>query len=311
MTRSQARASEAAGAPRRRFLVVANPTAGINGRTIVTRVGEAMARRGAIVEIAETATIAEMRQAIARADGIDAVVAAGGDGTIRALAAEVEAAATPLGIIPIGTGNVMAREIGLGFDADAIAVTLTSGPVLDIEGARANGAPFFLMAGAGFDAEIVKRLSARMKRVAGRAAYAFPTLQVLARPLPALEVEVDGHRHTAAWVVVTRARRYGGAFVIARHASLAGGDLIAVMFKPRSRTALVRQMLALAAGRIDGAAGVVHVACERVFVRSDAASAVEIDGDVHGTTPLEITVGGPRLRLIVPDAYARTGTVAR
>ena len=289
---------------RRRLLVIANPTAGVKGRTTVARVASELARCGTIVEIAETVAPADVERAIAAAGSVDAVVAAGGDGTIRALATAAAARGLPLGILPIGTGNVMAREIGLGFSPEAIAATLARGPAIDIEGARANGSPFFLMAGVGFDAEIVARLSTPLKRVAGRAAYAVPTLQVLAMPLACLQVDVDGRMHEAAWVVVTRVRRYGGAFIIARDAGLARRTMTAVLFKPASRVALIRQMLALASGRIEGTSGVEHIYCERVSVRSSAGAAIELDGDTFGRTPLEVIGGGPRLQLIVPRDYA-------
>ena len=85
----------------------------------------------------------------------DAVIAAGGDGTIRHVAAALIGTETPLGIIPVGTGNVLAHEIGLAATAGAVAPMLLDGPIATVACAQANAEPFLLMVGAGFDARVL------------------------------------------------------------------------------------------------------------------------------------------------------------
>lgn len=290
---------------RQRFLLVHNTTAGVLGNGIVAKVITALAARGASVVHAPARSNCSGPLAVA---GFDAVLAAGGDGTVRALAGAVEG--LPVGIIPAGTGNVLATEIGLRRTADSIADVLVSGPEVEIETARANGAPFLLMAGAGFDGAVVGALDMALKRRVGKAAYTLPVLRTLiSTPVP-LEVTVDGRAYGAGWVVVTKATHYGGSFVISREAGLLKPGLKAVIFKSTSRIALLRQLLALATGGLERDKDVTVVPCRHVTVAASTEVPVQIDGDAFGATPLVIEAGGPRVRLIVPAEYAARQTGA-
>ncbi len=292
---------------RRHFLLVHNPTAGVKGGSLVHKVVAALKSSGASVDIAAPREEGGLGTSPLALSGYDAVIAAGGDGTIRALADVV--GDLPVGIIPAGTGNVLATEIGLSRSAAAIADVLIRGPAIEIEGGKANGAPFFLMAGAGFDGAVVHTLDVGLKRRIGKAAYALPALRtLLTRPVP-LEVTVDGADHAARWVVVTKASRYGGSFVISREAGVLKPGLRVVLFQSDSRLVLLRQLVALAAGTLEREAGVEILPCHHVTVDGPVLVPVQIDGDDFGYTPLVVEAGGPRLQLIVPPAFAehRTG----
>lgn len=293
---------------RRRFVIVHNATAGRLGRKLVMRVVDALTRRGALVTLRDTASIADLASiGEGAAAGVDAIIAAGGDGTIRALA-KIVGSDVPIGIIPVGTGNVMANEIGLSRNAEAIAQTLSEGPVVQIEGARANGEPFFLMAGAGFDGAIVRALNVAVKQRLGQTAYVMPALRALARVGPNLAVSIDGREPLAAtWVVVTRAQHYGGSFTLTRRAGLHSPDLVAVLFRPHNRLQFLRQLLALAAGRLDEAANVDIQPGGSFEIVSAGVAQTQLDGDAFETTPLLVETGGPRISLIVPQEYRAAG----
>ncbi|HKZ96502.1 MAG TPA: diacylglycerol kinase family protein [Hyphomicrobiaceae bacterium] len=282
---------------RRRFLLVHNPVAGLKGDTLVDAVVCELLRRGA--SVAREAGAAPALSA----EGYDAVIAAGGDGTIRGLHAALAAGRVPLGIIPAGTGNVFATELGLQRNAAVIADVLIGGPVVEIEGARANGRPFFLMAGAGFDGEVVSKLDTDLKRRFGKLAYAAPLVRALLKKPVDLAVTIDGERHQARWVVAANARHYGGSFVIAPRAGLLMPGLEAVLFKGKSRRTSVCQLLSLAAGRLESEPGVEILSCRRIEVEAAVPVPVEIDGDPFEPTPLAVEAGGPRLAMIVPPEF--------
>ena len=192
----------------------------------------------------------QVREAVA-SGRYDAILAAGGDGTIRQVAASLIGTAPPLGIVPMGTGNVLAHEIGVAAEARAIADMLLHGPVIDAACARANDEPFLLMAGAGFDGRVIAALDHRLKSQVGKAAYAGPMLGALARPVDTLTVTIDGTTHEASWAVISNVRRYGGSFVMARRTGIEVRGLQAILFKAKNRTVLVGQLMALAMGTLD------------------------------------------------------------
>lgn len=288
---------------RQRFLLVFNPVAGPKGRTLLGRVVAALREGGAVVTPFEPAAGRRVpRPDEVRAGRFDAVIAAGGDGTVRELAMALSGSSIPIGFVPMGTGNVLAHEIGLPREAEGLARVLREGPAVPLEGARANGEPFYLMAGAGFDGEVVRRLDMPTKRRVGKLAYATPLLRTLALPLPVLDVTVDGASHRASWVIVANARCYGGSFVLAPGTHMASGDLLAILVKTRSRAALAGKLMTLPLGRLTRQPGVEAVRCHRVTITSQAPVATQVDGDPFGATPLVIETGGAPLTLIVPPA---------
>jgi diacylglycerol kinase family enzyme len=299
---------------RRRFLLIANPGAGVAGAPLVDAVVKALEQRGATVERTMAAGIAAARCAARRAvlgGDYDAVVAAGGDGTIRHLAAATMGAEMPLGIVPVGTGNVLAHEIGLVATPAAVAGMLLDGPTVKVACAEANGEPFLLMVGAGFDARVLSALDQRLKSRVGKMAYAGPLLGALVRSTDRLSLTIDGRRHAASWAVIANARHYGGGFVLAPRAGILQRGLEAILFNAKSRAVLLGQLLSLAAGRLEPRAArgedVEMIRCSRVVIDAHDAVPTQIDGDVLGTTPLEVHEGTSEVRLIVPAEPVGTG----
>lgn len=295
---------------RRHFALVFNERAGMLRPVLLERVLANLRKAGAstfqvMATSAEDAT--RQVQEIALSDGADAVIAAGGDGTIRAVAAGVSGTTMPVGIIPLGTGNVMKYELGLGAGAANIARTLLEGPLVSARGGLVNGAPFFLMAGAGFDGRIVAGLDQKTKRLLGRAAYVGPVTRALLEGPERFDVEVDGTPYEASWVIVTNATHYGGSFVLTRQTKLGANQLMAVIVTGGTRRALLATSLALATGRLANPAtfpkGVVVRPANCVKVGVKVPVCIEIDGDEAGRLPVEITSGGPEVRLIAPPAY--------
>jgi diacylglycerol kinase family enzyme len=283
---------------RRRFLVVRNPLAGVAVSRLTAEVERHMRSAGADVAHLDTTGVDATREVAAIATRYDAVVAAGGDGTIRALAQAIAGTDVPLGIIPAGTGNVMANEIGIPASSAAIAAMLMDSPVREIEGASVNGAPFYLMAGAGLDGAIVSALDVALKQRLGKLAYTGPLLAALSRmPVP-FRVLVDGSEREAMWVVAANARHYAGRFVIAPGASLLTPGLYAVLLEARSRRALAQALTMVALGRHDAVKGLSILPATRIEVPEPQP--LEADGDALGTAPLVVTAGGPRLALIMP-----------
>lgn len=298
---------------RRRFFLIANPGAGPRtaGAPLLEEVVRALERNGATITRAWPKAFAAVRgtaQEAACSGLYDAVIAAGGDGTIRHAAAGLLGTSVPLGIVPVGTANVLACEIGLSTKPAAVARMLSEGPVASVACARANNEPFLLMVGAGFDARVVAALDHRLKSRVGKAAYAGPMLGALVRPMDALMVLVDNRQHEASWVVVAKARHYGGRFVLAPRAGIRQRALEAILFKGTSRSVLLGQLMSLAVGSLDARAekqgDVEMLPCSHVTITSHHPVPTQIDGDAFGSTPVEIEAGSEELGLIVPAEAA-------
>jgi diacylglycerol kinase family enzyme len=213
----------------------------------------------------------------------------------------------PVGLVPLGTGNVLAHEIGLPRRARELAHLLLNGAEIEASGGLVNGVPFFLMTGAGFDARIVRRLNYRTKRVLGRGAYTYPVLKTLAEGAHVFDVDLDGRRFEASWIILTFASRYGGSFVLTRDTGVGRESLTAVVVEARSRFAIARSALSLALGRLAvpdmRPAGVHVLPVGRALIGLTSPIPIEVDGDEAGFTPAEVRAEGPCVRLIVSARY--------
>jgi diacylglycerol kinase family enzyme len=269
---------------RRHFTIVRNRHAGLKSARLVAAVAAELERRGARYAIYETETSQAVRRILTDAADTDAIVAAGGDGTIRALA-------------------MMMRETHCTAPAKParIAQTLLHGAIGHAQVARANGAPFLLMAAAGFDAQVLLRLSVRLKQQVGRAAYTAPTLAALGtRPPAAFDVRVDGIAHTATWIIVANARTYGGSFTLLREASVFDAGLHAVLFHARTRSGRLNELIWLATGYASKCPSVEVIPCHRVEIAAPSGVPSQIDGDALGFGPVIVEATSETVPLIVP-----------
>lgn len=289
--------------PRSRFLVIRNSHAGLKSARLTAGVADALAAHGAKVRTVETANAAAVRLALSDMPDLDAVVAAGGDGTVRALALTLHEMGLdlPIGLIPAGTGNVLANEVGLPRKAEPLAQLLIRGPARDVRIMLANEVPFLLMASSGFDAEVLLRLSVSLKQKIARAAYVLPTLSAFAHGSPApFDVLIDGAQHSATWVIIANARTYGGNFRLVDDVSIFDDRLQAVLFDAGSRAGRLNELGWLAAGRVARCKSVSVIACRRIEILAPRYVPSQIDGDAIGFGPVTIGPSGRTLRLIVP-----------
>jgi len=184
--------------------------------------------------------------------GIDRVVAWGGDGTVNAVAAALIGARTSLAIIRAGSGNGLARELGIPREAEPAMRTAAGPATRVIDAARLNGRWFVNVAGVGFDAEVAHGI-ARPGARRGLLGY----LWLMARLTPgyrprAYTVSVDGEvLETRAWVVaLANARQYGHEAIVAPQARLDDGVLDVVVVEPPPLWQLIRDLPRLFSGRL-------------------------------------------------------------
>jgi YegS/Rv2252/BmrU family lipid kinase len=290
----------------RRVLVIYNPTAGQWRRRRLRATLTALEALGCVLTLHETMRRgdAEVTASALSACDYDVVVAAGGDGTINEVANGLVAATGPvpsLAIIPLGTANVLAQEIGLHGKPSAIAHAIAHGEHLTAHLGHANGRHFLMMAGVGFDAHVVANVDLALKRHAGKGAYVIETLtQALRYGFPACKVEIDGRPYDACSVVVCNGRHYGGPFVAAPKASLTLPDFEVCLLERGGWRHALRYAVALVMGRLSTLPDVRVETGRVVRIDGEAGLPVQGDGDIIATLPVEIRISDKTLDLIVP-----------
>lgn len=303
--------------PPKTILLIRNPTAGRRRRGLVDEVVRLVRDAGWTVDLVDTEAVGDARRLAETCDAnrYPVVAVAGGDGTINEVVNGLSRrtdGGPALAIVPLGTANVLAHELGLRARAAEVANTIVAGrEVLVRPGEASNGAGaprcFSLMAGAGFDAKVVAGVSAPLKRRLGKAAYVWRSMIETRRYRPVrYRVEIDGARYEAASVIVTRARLYAGPYVVAPKAALGEPLLHVCLFERWGRVHTLRFGLALLRGRLPRAGGyrVVTGSDVKISVLHDAgelrSQPVQIDGDNALTLPVSIAVASGAVRLLQP-----------
>lgn len=283
------------------MLIVHNELAGMRRQRLLRHVCRALEASGAHLEIV-SADSAEMDRRLAEkavsSRSYDAVVAAGGDSTIRGIGAGLRGSNLPLGIIPVGTGNVLAEEINFRGGPQTIAHNLMYGPSVPIFGGVANGAHFFAMASAGFDARILARLDMGWKRRLGKLAYVLPSMLELTRQPTVFEAVIDEKAYCCSWLIVAKASHYAGPFVLSRRWDINSDGFHAVIVSASSRASLLSVALAIAVGRVASHPDVTVVACRQVLIRGQTGILTQLDGEIFGGTPLRIEADTAPLQIV-------------
>jgi YegS/Rv2252/BmrU family lipid kinase len=229
------------------------------------------------------------------------VAACGGDGTVNEVINGLTGRNLALAVIPLGTANVLAEEIGLARDPAKIAATLAHGPIRTVHVGRANGRRFTMMAGIGFDAVVVARVSLKLKKWVGPLAYVWESVRQAVRyGFQSHDVTIDGVSYRPVSMVACKGRRYGGPFIAAPKASLSEDKFYIVLMNGRTWLSVLRYGLALVLGRLTAWRDVQLVAGREVIVRGSSAHPVQADGDIVATLPLRIAMDPDPVRLVYP-----------
>ncbi len=275
-------------------LIIFNPTAGRRRAQRLWRVLDLLVQNGIRLELAETGHRGHAtelaREGVARGAGL--VVAAGGDGTIAEVANGLCGGGVPLGVIPLGTANVLAHELGLPFAPRAVAAALAFGRTRLLWPGIARGPSgerlFVQMLGAGFDAAVVHHLSDALKRVFGRGAYVAQSLcEVACYRFPPLRLRLDGEELEAASVIVTKGRYYAGRHLLAPGANPTEPGFTVAVFRHSGRLPALLSGALLPFDLLPRAPGMRLVRAAAIEIEGGAPA--QADGDPAGMASLSIT----------------------
>jgi YegS/Rv2252/BmrU family lipid kinase len=235
-------------------------------------------------------------------DGASMVIAAGGDGTFNEVMNALAGGDVPMGLLPAGTTNVLAKELRLPENVKGAIKRILSGAVHDVHVGRLvfpGGVErkFFLMASAGFDAWAVYCVDSKFKQHSGKMAYIMSGLKNLFSWNPGLlTVRADGEEHRASGVIVCKAASYGGYIKAAPDARLSEPHLYAVIMKGFGKRDVLRYAAGIILRRHTRFRDIVYRKCSAVEVLGKTH--LQADGDYMGLAPVKIDVAPERLKLV-------------
>jgi YegS/Rv2252/BmrU family lipid kinase len=287
----------------RRALLIVNPIAGQGaGQRGLGRLEQGLRSQGIATSVTVTRKHGDAREAATQAAGHDLVVVIGGDGTLNevlnGLGADV-----PVALFPLGTGNVLAKELRLPRRAERFCAMVGRGRERALDLAEAEGRRFVSMAGVGFDAEVASALAARRRGAIHILTYVGPLVRCLATyRFPRLRVSIDGAEAIASegFALVSNVRCYGGPLVITPAADPGDGVLDVCVLGRGTRLAYLRALFAFYVGWPRALGGARYYRGREVRVTAEERVPYQVDGDPAGFLPATFRLPGRTLRFVVP-----------
>jgi YegS/Rv2252/BmrU family lipid kinase len=305
-----------------RALLMLNPKAGVGrGARVAEGLVTYLGRLGMEVELVtaldreEGVKVASQAREAWEREGWEVFLVAGGDGTINSAVQPLAGSDVTVGILPVGVGNVAARQLGLPLSLRQACQVAASGETRAVDLGVANGRPFLSMAGIGFDAAVVRSVRPEVKKRLGALAYVLRALRAATqyRYVP-ISVRIEGdalrgpERVEENWfVVVANGPTYSFCWKAVPWAAMDDGQLDICMFGKTSAWATGAQViyallghhLALPSVRYRKAQRICIEASGRASQSASRRTCVQVDGEPAGFTPVEVSclAGGLKVRL--------------
>lgn len=260
------------------------------------------------VDLAEAQTF-EDSQAMAKAvsasleQGVKTIIVGGGDGTLGSIAHLLAHKEAVLGVLPFGTGNAFARDLGIPPAIEQACQVIAEGHVSRVDLGLINGHDFLNVATVGLTTLIAQGLERNAKRRFGRAAYIFAIARALSLAQPfrvELNAGSDERRFDSLQVVIGNGRFHAGPFPIAPEASITGGFLSVYALASRQKSAFFRMALHMWGGRHVLLDDVISLRVQAGTLRTFPSKRVVVDGEICAPTPAEFGIAPGALRVFTP-----------
>ena len=287
----------------RRALLIVNARSR-NGKTSLDTAVEGLLRHGIEPDCRDCGSRNALSPLIAEhGRDVDMIVVGGGDGTLSAAAAGVIAAKRPLGILPTGTANDLARTLGIPTDLEEALRVIAEGHTRTIDVGSVNDQLFFNVASIGLSAEVAQELTPDLKRRFGKLGYAVAAMRVLVRARPFRARIIGGGRDIVSLtlqVAVGNGRYYGGGNVVTEAAAIDDGtlDLYSLEFLHAWR--LVLMLLSFRRGAHTAKREVRDLRGPAFEIRTRRPRAVDADGELVTRTPAMFRVLPRAIEVFVP-----------
>src|SRR5438552_5964840 len=258
--------------------------------------------RGCPVRVTLHSAEAEALARRAAEEGFGKIVAAGGDGTVNEVVNGIVGSSAALGLLPIGTVNVFAMELGLPLRNLKLCWDIIQGDnVRFVDLPSANGRFFVQLAGVGLDAQVVKETSLAFKRSFGPLSYLISAAQIAARQPPKLFIESESTSvDEASFVLIGNGRLYGGPFPFFKHAVIDDGLFDVVLFKRLGYLEIIKYLQNVVFSSDIRAPDIEYFQTEHLRVTSAQDVPLQLDGELAGSCPIDFRIQKKGLRVLTP-----------
>ncbi len=236
-------------------------------------------------------------------DEVDCAVVGGGDGTLNAAAFGVIEAGLPLGILPLGTANDLARTLNIPFDLDGAAQVIADGHTRKIDLGVVNGQPFFNVASLGLSAELAQKLTRDIKRRFGRLGYALVAMNVLAHAKPfraTIVSDTETVRVRTLQIAVGNGRFYGGGNAVEKDAAIDDQhlDLYSLEFERAWKLAFMARSFRY--GEHGAWSEVRAIRAQEFDIRTRRPRSINADGEIVTQTPAHFSIKPSAVTVFAP-----------
>ena len=284
------------------IVVILNPFAGNLETVRDWQVRVKSIVRGLPIRITSQAGEAEALARHAVEEGFARVVAAGGDGTVNHVANGIAGSNAALGILPMGTVNVFAMELGLpSNDLERCWEIVQAGNTRLVDLPSANGRYFVQLGGIGLDAQAVKETTLAFKRSLGPLSYLISAAHIAARQPPKLFIESeDAAVREGSFLLVGNGRLYGGPFPFFKQAAVDDGLLDVVVFKRLGFLEILKYLHDVVFSSDIRVPEVEYFQTRQLRVSSEQDVPVELDGELAGNCPVNFRMHEKALSVLSP-----------
>jgi len=279
--------------------IIFNPAA--RGGKAVSLYGELKELAGTvpIIGAAEADSIQELTAAAVQ-QGFDHIIAAGGDGTVNGVINGIGAGDVLLSVLPLGTMNVFAYELGIrSSQLKKCWELIQLGRLRTVDLVSANQNYFVQLAGVGLDAMTVQATDLQMRKTIGPVSYLLSAAKVIGRPAPTLRLKFEDNSESAGcFVLIGNGRFYGGPFSLFQEARNDDGLLDVLIFKHQSYLDIFRYLQGVLIGNHTDLPDIEYRQVRSARVVSEQPVPLELDGDVSGSTPIHFQIAPNKLQVI-------------
>ena len=245
-----------------------------------------------------------IQEAIGRHAGqVDCVIVGGGDGSLNAAAGQLLAHKLPMGILPLGTANDLARTLDIPSSLQEAAAIIAQGLTRRVDLGCVNGVYFFNVANIGLGVNVKHALSSESKKRWGALSYVMGVISALRRHRPfRAKITCDDKRLVmrAIQIGVGNGRFYGGGMVVAEDASIQDNMFSVYALKPASFWALVAIVPAFKAGRLHSVEPAITLRGRKVRIETHRPMQISTDGEVRTMTPADFSILAAALEVYAP-----------